>query len=106
MAALSPCSQRDGGPEAGSSFPAEELNPAAGPAKARSKGPWLLPWVERKNVSRRQKAAEIDTKFIIRDTAGLMGEHTEKQSRSEYGRNTRLEKTAGLLNEECGTPEV
>lgn len=32
-------------------FPAQELNPAVGPVWARSKGPWLLPRVEREKMS-------------------------------------------------------
>ena len=44
------------------------------------------------------------TKFIIRDTAQHVGEHTEKQFiylRQKQGRNTHQEKSAGiLLNEE------
>ena len=45
---------------------------------------------ESKNVSRRQKNAKIGMKFIIRDTAQFMGEHTEKQFiylRQKQGRN-------------------
>lgn len=45
---LSPCSQRAGGPEAGASFPAEELNPAAGPPGAEAKGPGSCPRLKAK----------------------------------------------------------
>lgn len=46
----------------------------------RSKGPGSLPRVERKKCLKNPNAAETDTKFIVRDTAGLMGEHTQRSS--------------------------
>ena len=81
---LSPCSQRAGGPEEGTS-PAKELNPAAGPPGPEAKGLAPAP-VWKQKCLKQAKAAE--TRFISRDTAQLMGEHTGRQSKSEWGRNT------------------
>ena len=63
-----------------------------------------MPLFEKKNVSRRQKLFRKVTKFIIRDTAQCMGEHTGKQFvylTQKQGRDTHSErKGMGILSNE------